>query len=226
MAEPASLSPPYGSFSNFWGFLDELSQRGPAPQVLEPGVYGARNEATRWEIQNALRFFGLIDAAKRPTPVGRSMIEHPDPETLRALIKEHYPAAIELGLEDATPGQLDDVLKVMGTKEGGTLRKARTFFLHAAQKAGITVGPHLRIAPPRATPRRKPRQGRTEPPKADVAPIAQDLKTMYVELLMEKVREQDAPDSELLDRIERALAIAPTVTTSPSIVRTEASEQG
>jgi hypothetical protein len=209
MADKGTATPPYGSFANFWGFLEEMSQRGPAPQVLERAVYGGRSEAGRWEIQNALQFFGLIDAGKRPTATGKLMIEHPDADTLGTLIKELYPSVIELGLENATPGQVDDVLKSMGLRDGGTLRKGRTFFLHAAHRAGIPIGPHLKtpVGVMQRPRRSKPSRPAAQPPVTPPSPPSPDLKTRYVELLMSKVEQQEDPDKALLDRIERALEI-------------------
>lgn len=53
---------------------------------------------------------------------------------------------------------------------------------------------------------------RTPPagPKHNPPPDTGGVRQRYVDLLLEKAAEQDTPDPELLDRIERALGIAPT----------------
>lgn len=140
----APLTPPYVAFSTFWNFLQELHGRGSAPQVFEASVFGpTRSGATRSQLLIALRFFGFIDGEKRATDRLRMFLQQPDQEALRELVEAAYAEIIALDLQTATPGQVDEVLREMGAGQGATLRKARTFFVHAAKQAGIEVGPHL-----------------------------------------------------------------------------------
>jgi len=222
--QPASL-PPYTAFNTFWGFVEELSQRGPLPQVLDRQMFGARSDAGAYELTQALKSLGLIDQEKRPTERGREFLAGPTPELLGRILTERYPEAIALGLETATIGQLTEVLRAMGMKDGSaTLRKARTFFIQAADRAGMDIGPHLRVSAPRGGSRQARRAKPAPSNNGDKRPqpASVDLRTRYVELLMDKVKAQEEPDAALLDRIERALEIA----TSPSFVQTTASEQG
>ncbi|MEY2476589.1 MAG: hypothetical protein QOG87_1904 [Actinomycetota bacterium] len=205
MAEtPSRPTPPYGGFSAFWSFIEELHQRGPAPQAFEPSVFGGRSNAARYETLVALKFFGLMDKERRPTPAGRSLIEHPDEGTLHVLLKEHYADVIALGLDTATPEQLNEVLASMGAKEGSTQRKARTFFLHAAQKAGLSIGTHLKASPPSSRPATRRPKPKDNQPKPELRQST-DLRTRYIEMLMDKAQAQEKPDDGLLDRIEAAL---------------------
>lgn len=214
MAEPRSDLPPYTAFSTFWAFVEELSQRGPLPQVIDRNVFGSRSAASVYELTHALRSLGLIDQDKRPTSRGREFLAAPTPEGLSAILRDRYEYAIALGLDTATGGQLDEVLvKMMGMKEGSaTLRKARTFFLQAAEKAGMELGPHLRVSRQRTAvrPVRRSRAAQLTNGERTVKNAeSADLLTRYVELLMDKVREQEQPDEDLLNRIERALKVSP-----------------
>lgn len=212
MAEPpTTLPPPYTSFSTFWAVVEELHQRGPAPQVLENDVLGGqgRGSGTLYELAHAFKSLGLMDGQRRTTALGQELIADPTPTTLRAIVEARYPDALALGLETASPGQLTKVLADMGMKEGtATIRKARSFFLQAAEKAGISVGPHLRTRAPAGSGQRRPRPSRPSGENGGAPTKKPDLVTRYVELLMDKVKEQDEPSVELLDRIERALNLA------------------
>lgn len=211
MADQQQL-PPYTSFSGFWAFAEDLSQRGPLPQVLDRQMFGSRSDASAYELTQALRSLGLIDQEKRPSQRGREFLANPAPEGLAVIIADRYPDAIALGLDTATIGQLTEVFKSMGMKDGSaTLRKARTFFIQAADKAGMDIGPHLRVSAPRSGPRQTKRSKVNAANNGErlARLTAPDLLTQYVELLMAKVRDQDQPDEGLLDRIEKALKVVP-----------------
>lgn len=205
-------TPPYGSFTTLWNFITELSERGPAPQVLSNELFANRSGASRYEMLVAFRFLGLMHEDRRPTEEGRALIENPSTDRLRTIIERAYPAVIALGLGTATTSQLNEVLRQMGVKEASTLRKARTFFLLAAEKAGIPIGNHLTARAPAGKPmaRRakstKPKVPRGEEDTGDSPKHARgDLWTRYIEMLMEKASAQETPDEKLLDRIETAL---------------------
>jgi hypothetical protein len=140
---PGSIPPAYASFRTFWAFIQELHDRGPLPQILENSVFGnSRSGAARSLLLITLRFLGLMDEDRRPTPQLKVLAENPNTETLRDLLRHSYAELIALDLSTATVGQVDDALKKMGSSPS-TVRKARTFFTHAASEADIALGPHL-----------------------------------------------------------------------------------
>ena len=129
-----------------------------------------------------------------------------------------FRSVFALSSKNATQGQLEEEFRSFGIS-GSTLRSAIAFFLHAAAFAEIPVSPHFKI-PPVRTGNGKPTTRKTKPaaPKAgsrggqsDTADQSQpsggdaDLRTRYVEMLLDKAQAQEAMDGELLDRIETLL---------------------
>lgn len=99
----------------------------------------------------------------------------------------------------------------------GQRNRMVTLFLGLAAKAGlieavppIPRGTTKTVAKPKTPKTKKPNppdtQGR-EPPSADADPL-DVVRQRYVALLIAKAESQDSLDTELLDRIERALGIA------------------
>ena len=70
-------------------------------------------------------------------------------EGLRSILNRYYVDQVELGRSQGTPGQLAESFAPSGYS-GSTLRKAVTFFLHAAKAAELPLSPHFR--PPKASP--------------------------------------------------------------------------
>jgi hypothetical protein len=175
MAETAKVTPPYPPFRTFWNFIQGLEE--PLPQVFEKSFFGSRSGSSRSALVAALKFFGLIDQQKRPTPKLRALIEKVDAESLRALLEESYPAVIGLGLADATRGQVDTALRDMGAPPS-LLPKCRSFFVQAATEAGIEVSPFLKEAATGGSPSNgRPRQQRASTPRQPAAKQKQKQQT-------------------------------------------------
>src|SRR5882762_7005792 len=94
--------PSYGAFRTFWNFIEQLRESGPLPQLLDRSQMGNRGGSARSELYMALRFFGLIDEQKAPTPALKELVEdHPGTGKLRALIEDRYASVIGLELSTA-----------------------------------------------------------------------------------------------------------------------------
>jgi hypothetical protein len=161
-----TLRPPWGGFQSFWNFIQQLHEHRPVPQVLDRAVMAGRGGSARTELYVALRFFGLMDAEKKPTQALLELVDDPTPEKLRPLVEARYAQVIALNLATATPSQVGDCLGEIGSTPS-TITRARTFFLKAAELVGIEVGKTLQTAPsqpPRKRSPRKPRKSAQEPP--------------------------------------------------------------
>lgn len=171
MAAEPQLRPPYAAFRTFWRFIENLSEQGSLPQHLEKPAFGGMSGSARSQVMVGLRFFGLVDEDQRPTPKLRELVAGPTADKLRALLETHYPEAIALGLDTATVRQLDGVLRDMGAGQGETLRRSRIFFIHAANEAGLEVGPYLQAgpAPPTVPKPRRTRASRANGKSASTA---------------------------------------------------------
>jgi hypothetical protein len=193
--------PPWGGFQTFWNFLQQLHEHRPVPQVLDRAVMGQRGGSTRTELYVALRFFGLMDEDKKPTPALLSLVEDLSPENFRPLVESNYKPLIDLDLRTATPSQVGDRLGEIGSTPS-TVTRARTFFLKSAEHVGIEVGKTLLTAPtpPRRPSRRKPRKS-AQPDESPATPPAptRSLPTI-VEGLVERLpangEEWNAKDAE------------------------------
>jgi hypothetical protein len=138
--------PPWVGFTTYWNFLQQLHDHRPVPQLLDRAVMGSRGGSTRTELYVALRFFGLMDEDKRPTPTLLELVENLSPESFKPLVEAHYKPVIDLDLRTATPSQVGDRLSDIGSTPS-TVTRARTFFLKAAEHVGIEVGKTLLNAP-------------------------------------------------------------------------------
>lgn len=182
--------PPWGGFQTFWNFLLQLHEHRPVPQVLDRAVMAGRGGSARTELYVALRFFGLMDGDKKPTPVLLELVEDPTPEKFRRLVEDRYQKLIALDLATATPTQVGECLAEIGSTPS-TVVRARTFFLKAAEFVGIEVGKTLQTAPSPPARKRAGRKSRKTkaseeqappPPPPPVDPL-QDLHPAIVTLV-------------------------------------------
>ena len=183
------VKPPYGGYQTFQNFRRQLAELpGPIPQVLDKSVMGARGGSTRAELYIALRFFGLMDGDKRPTDRLRELVADPGKGTMRAIVEEKYAPVIALGLDSATPPQVDQALSAMGATPS-TVGRTRVFFLHALADCGIEVGHHLRTARPPTSPpaRRKGRRPRARAPEEPAEPAINNGLPPLVKALVSKM---------------------------------------
>lgn len=156
--------PPWGGFGTFWNFVSQLHDDGGVPQILDRSVMGNRGGSARTELYAALRFLGLINEDKRPTDRLHTLAADPTAARLRTVIELAYEPVVKLGLMTATASQVGDALAEMGATPS-TITRARTFFLNAAEQAGIPVGNTLKTKRAPSTPsRRRARPKKAAPP--------------------------------------------------------------
>jgi hypothetical protein len=188
--------PPYGGYHTFWNFIRQLAESpSPVPQVLDRSVMGSRGGSSRAELYIALRFFGLMDAEKKPTSSLHALAADPSKANLRALVEQRYAPVIALGLDSATPTQVDQALSGMGATPS-TIGRTRTFFLNALSECGIEVGHHLRTARAPASPsaRRKSKPRARTPEPTPEPPVNGDLPPLVKALVSKMPSEADGWD--------------------------------
>jgi hypothetical protein len=196
-AQSAMSIPPYISFQTFLTFLSELKSNGLPPQI-DNSVLKRFAGGVQSQLKIAVRSLGLLDGAK-PTPALAALVdayETPQFEPLLLqLLKATYPYVFALDLMSATPQMFADAFKVTGAKED-VARKCRTFFLHAAKRAGVPLGQRIltgsvprgssngttakKVKAPKATPEAPAEERVTapKPPKGDLGkehPLVQGL---------------------------------------------------
>ena len=153
-ATATDTKPAYGGFQTFWNFILQLAEHG-VPQRLDRSVMGSRGGSSRAELYIALRFFGLMHETKEPTGELYGLASDPTKDALRQLVERSYASVIALDLDTATPRQVDERLEALGATPS-TVSRSRTFFLNAAEQAGIEVGRLLKTnRAPTSAPRRR-----------------------------------------------------------------------
>lgn len=170
---PASAPiPPYIPFQTFLTFLKQLKTDGLPPQI-DKSVLSKFSGGTQGQLKVALKTLGLMDDNK-PTDELEAMVnalETPEFEPLLLkMLQRTYPYVFAIDLKTATPTMFADAFKVTGAQEAVT-RKCRTFFLHAAKRAGVSLGNRILTGTvprtPSIGPKRKPKAAK---PKADPPP--------------------------------------------------------
>lgn len=203
-------SPPYASFRTLLNLFEKMEIAIP-PRIDRSYLSGS--EGGKTQLLAALKFFSLINSLGEVTPALVTIVNSPKdrPRLIKELLQSHYPEAIRLSGINATQRQLEESFQPLG---GDTARKAITFFLHAAKFAQLPVSknfkvPHGMEGARRNGTRRKPAVQTAKAPVEHPRTPAADLRTRYIELLMEKAAADDKLDADLLDRIEKLLDVPP-----------------
>lgn len=198
----SETKPPYISFATFKTFISDLKEQG-VPERIDKHVWRHRFAGGVGPyLVSGLRFFGLLTDIDGSTDALKAFVQSHGTDHwkkgLEALIRRSYGPVMKLDLHTIAAGHLSDSFANAYGLEGNTLRKAITFFVHAAKDADIAIGPRITKGTRTVSPRKKP-NGPTKP-KADGAgegtPASKVLKdpppppspraTAWNELLLEK----------------------------------------
>jgi hypothetical protein len=138
-------TPAYLPFKTFLSALDRLAQG--MPHEVNKGCFPTYSGVMQGQIIGALKFFELIDEGGVPKEsVLERLVHEKAVERRRAnllpLLKSKYSDIIKLDPKRLTPSKLDAVFDNYAIS-GDTKRRAKTFFIHAAQFAGLELSPLL-----------------------------------------------------------------------------------
>jgi hypothetical protein len=136
--EPGRPVVPYVPFKTFLTALDTLE--AGLPNQLDRSVWPSYSGAIQGQLLGAFRFLELMDEGNCPTPALRELVSKRESrrDLLRALIERHYRPFVALDLTRTSPHQLDETMRQYGLS-GATHKKAISFFLQAAQFAGLPL---------------------------------------------------------------------------------------
>lgn len=169
---------PYISYATFRNFMLSLNANALPPRIDRSLMLGMAG-GTQTHLIQALRVFTLIGENNEVNPPFVAMAG--DEETfragMRAILMHFYATQLELSERQGTTAQLLESFAPTGYS-GSTLRKAVTFFLHAARDADMPLSPHFRppvaTTPVRARRASKPRVAAQETPSMSTnAPAAE-----------------------------------------------------
>ncbi len=162
-------TPPYISFATLLTFFKALKTDGVPPQI-DKSVMGKMAGGLQGQMKVALKSLGLMEGDK-PTDKLKEIVDAYDTPAFEAVLRERlqvtYPYIFQLDLMTATPTMLADAFKVTGAKED-VLRKCRTFFLHAAKRAGVPLGTRIATGSVPRTPSNSGAKRKPKPAKGSV----------------------------------------------------------
>jgi hypothetical protein len=215
---------PYGSWGSFNNLLDRMGTEG-MPMRIDRSYLSNMAGSTQSHLLKALKELDLIDDGNAPTEALRLLASNAEsrPERIAELVRKHYADALALG-DNATQSMLEELFAEKYNVKGSTRGKSIAFFLSAAKYGDVPVSQHFK--PPKrsnsngsSAKRRKGKGSPPPPPPPPAAPTAPSLdeaKASYVNLLLKKAEAEEQMDSDLLDRIERAIGFGEGKTSSPT----------
>ena len=185
-------SAPYIPFRTFLNLI--IKMEDGVPQRLDKSFLIAQAGGLHQPIIAAFRFFGFVDDEGLTQPSLHEVATGGDrrDEFLAVAFDHAYLWANELG-NNATQQQLDEAFKLNTGFGGSTLRKAVTFYLHAARHLGYPLSKHFsapraagggaspgkprkKAAPKRATSTGKDAASASPPPsRSNLHPVAAAL---------------------------------------------------
>jgi hypothetical protein len=136
-------------FSTFLELLDRLERDGVPHQLNREYLSTFLGETSGAHAMATLRFLGMIDEQERPTGVLRNLVLGDRQQLLAVIVRERYaPLFGALQVEQANKEELELALQRQYHISGDTLRRARAFFVKAAQFTAIplshTITEHTR----------------------------------------------------------------------------------
>ncbi len=177
-----SVTPPLIAFKTFLGLFDKFEQG--TPNRIDRSFWRKYYSGTIGsQLIRGLHFLGLIEGEdNRVTPEFKRLAREKEvrKQLIGDMVRERYtPIFRDIGdLTEATHGQLEQAFKQHYKIDGENRRKAISFFVHAAQEAGMQISPFIRTATnpgSNRTATRRPRRTQTdsdnrrtpEPPPVD-----------------------------------------------------------
>ena len=139
-AATKKLPPPYVGFPRFLSAIEAL-EKG-IPNRIDRSIWADLSPNQQYDMFRAFRFLGLIAEDGEPLNLEELVTDQgARKQNLRSILARSYPQLVSLTNEQASTKQLEDAVESMGVK-GATRRKAITFFLNAAEYAGLPLSPH------------------------------------------------------------------------------------
>ncbi len=128
---------PYVPWRTFFNLLDRMAEEGAPPRVDRTYIKNLDGSAQA-QVMATLKWAEGIAEDGTVQPALAAFIGPNRKQAVGKLVREKYPEAVALGEQNATQGQLDEAFRAYGFS-GDTLRRAESFFLNAADYAGIKL---------------------------------------------------------------------------------------
>lgn len=144
---PRRFVAPYLPWKTVFNLLERLEESG-TPDRIDRTYLDKLSGQDQSYLLGALKLFGLIDDTGRIQPPMEELRNKATrPAGVRRLLETYYADAVALP-DNATQGQLEEIFRDKYNVHGATLRKSLTFYLRAAQYAGVPVSKNFKSAGP------------------------------------------------------------------------------
>jgi hypothetical protein len=140
------FTPPYISFQTVANKLAEWTP-DELPARLDRTVLHGMAGGTQTAFLSSLRDLGFVDAEHHPTDLLKRWVEADDEgrrQLMQSVLASAYPEAIAISDRKGTTGQLEELFRERYGVSGSTMRKAVTFFMHAARFAELDLSPNFK----------------------------------------------------------------------------------
>jgi len=179
-AASGKFTPPYNVvWSTFNHFLESVDP-ATLPPKIDRSYLSRMSGNNQTYMLSALRSFELVGPDKEVTPALKELVKNPDgrPAMIADLLRRYYPEVVELGQNNGTVGQLDEVFRAKYGLSGNTIRKATAFYMHAAQYASVPLSVHWTVRKAGSGHRDETTSKRSRKPQAKpAATVRQDART-------------------------------------------------
>ncbi len=143
----AKANPPYISFATFKTFISDLKDQGVPPHI-DKHVWRHRFAGNVGPyLISTLRFLGLLTPNDDSTDELKAFADAYGTDRWRDqlgnAIRRGYAPVLALDLKTIAAGHLTDFFGQTYELESHTLRKAVTFFIHAAKDANLDLSPRI-----------------------------------------------------------------------------------
>ena len=139
-------TPPYVSFRTLETLIEDLKANGLPPQ-MDRSVLRRFSGGVGTQLLMGMKSLGLVTDDNKPTDQLDLWVSSHGSEdfktAVRISLEGAYPFLSKLDLKTATPSMFAQAFKDGTNAKEDVLRKCRTFYLHAAQFAGIEIGPRI-----------------------------------------------------------------------------------
>lgn len=146
------VKPPYVAYRTFCNSLNKLQERG-VPGRIDASVFAGQSGSGIAALLAAYKYLGLMEENGAPSEALKGLVAAKEGERgplMRQLLESRYDFldAPHMDLANATTQQVESVFRERGIT-GSTITKAVSFFLSAAQDAGMSVSKHIKTPQPK-----------------------------------------------------------------------------
>lgn len=168
MADEETVKPfPYVAFPGMLSWVDRMGGDEGIPDAVDKNYLVGMANGTQFQYRQAFRYLGLTTSDDRPTPLLADLVRASPAdrrELFGKIMSTRYPELTGLPLDASS----DDFFAVLrdryGVASDTQRRKMRTFFVAAADYAGLPISPHVRPIKARTGPRKLKGSPQTDTP--------------------------------------------------------------